>query len=95
MEKVEEEQQRQRSNWSELVEDLVTAGDIESAISLLQSVISGLQTLNDCNRDPQLAAALSDLSTLYSSKGFSLKADDIATKALVLKQQTQVSSPAG
>ncbi|XP_023516771.1 coiled-coil domain-containing protein R3HCC1L [Cucurbita pepo subsp. pepo] len=91
----EEERQQRRSNWSETVEDLVTAGDTDAAISLLESVISDLQTSENSNPDPQLAAALTDLSALYSSKGFSLKADDIAAKALVLKQQDQVSSPAG
>lgn len=91
----EEEQQRRRSNWSESVEDLVTAGDTDAAISLLESVVSDLQTSETCHPDPQLASALTDLSVLYSSKGLSLKADDIAAKALVLKQQAQVSSPAG
>ncbi|XP_038878405.1 coiled-coil domain-containing protein R3HCC1L isoform X1 [Benincasa hispida] len=91
----EEERQRRRSNWSETVEDLVTAGDTDAAISLLESVVSDLQTSDNCNPDPQLAAALTDLSGLYSSKGLSLKADDIAAKALVLKQQAQVSCPTG
>ncbi|XP_022988105.1 coiled-coil domain-containing protein R3HCC1L isoform X2 [Cucurbita maxima] len=91
----EEERKQRRSNWSETVEDLVTAGDTDAAISLLESVVSDLQTSENSNPDPQLAAALTDLSALYSSKGFSLKADDIVAKALVLKQHDQVSSPAG
>lgn len=91
----QEEHQRPRSNWTETVEDLVTAGDTDAAISLLESVISDLQTSETPNPDTQLPAALSDLSALYSSKGLSLKADDIAAKALVLKQRARVSSPAG
>ncbi|KAE8653547.1 coiled-coil domain-containing protein R3HCC1L isoform X1 [Cucumis sativus] len=91
----EQEHQSPRSNWSETVEDLVTAGDTDAAISLLQSVVSDLQTSQNSNPDPQLAAALTDLSALYSSKGLSLKADDIAAKAFLLKHQAQVSCPTG
>ncbi|XP_008450291.2 uncharacterized protein LOC103491941 isoform X2 [Cucumis melo] len=91
----EQEHLTPRSNWSETVEDLVTAGDTDAAISLLQSVVSDLQISQNSNPDPQLAAALTDLSALYSSKGLSLKADDIAAKAFLLKHQAQVSCPTG
>lgn len=77
-------------NWSEAVEDLVASGEIESAISLLESVISNLQTLNpsDSVSQLQLASALSDLASLHSSKGFSLKADQLQSRACLIKQTT-------
>lgn len=73
-------------NWSESVEDLVDAGDVESAISLLESVA---ETLNPSDS----ASALSDLANLYSSKGFSLKADHLLSRASVLKQLHHSNSP--
>ncbi|XP_047157550.1 coiled-coil domain-containing protein R3HCC1L [Vigna umbellata] len=79
------EKEKGNENWSEKVEDLVDAGDVESAISLLESVV---QTLNPSDSASQLplASALSDLADLYSSKGFSLKADHLQSRASVLKQ---------
>jgi len=79
------EKEKGIENWSEKVEDLVDAGDVESAISLLESVV---QTLNPSDSTSQLplASALSDLADLYSSKGFSLKADHLQSHASVLKQ---------
>lgn len=73
-------------NWSESVEDLVDAGDVESAISLLESVA---ETLNPSDS----ASALSDLANLYSSRGFSLKADHLLSRASVLKQLHHSNSP--
>ncbi|KAK9999185.1 hypothetical protein SO802_018788 [Lithocarpus litseifolius] len=75
----------EEANWSEAVEDLLGAGDTDGAISLLETQVSKLQTLNSSNS--ALASALGDLATLYSSKGFSLKADDLRSRAHLLKLQ--------
>lgn len=75
----------EEANWSEAVEDLLDAGDTDGAISLLETQVSKLQTLNSSNS--ALASALGDLATLYSSKGFSLKADDLRSRAQLLKLQ--------
>ncbi|OIW08462.1 hypothetical protein TanjilG_03138 [Lupinus angustifolius] len=79
-----------KENWSEAVEDLVALGETESAISLLESMISNFETLkpSDSVSQLQLASALSDLATLYSSKGFSLKSDQLQSRASVIKQRT-------
>ncbi|XP_075633145.1 uncharacterized protein LOC142605605 isoform X2 [Castanea sativa] len=75
----------EEANWSEAVEDLLDAGDTDGAISLLETQVSKLQTLNSSNS--ALASALGDLATLYSSKGFSLKADGLRSLAQLLKLQ--------
>ncbi|XP_050285363.1 uncharacterized protein LOC126724952 [Quercus robur] len=75
----------EEANWSEAVEDLLDAGDTDGAIALLETQVSKLQTLNSSNS--ALASALGDLATLYSSKGFSLKADDLRSQAQLLKLQ--------
>ncbi|XP_020203421.1 coiled-coil domain-containing protein R3HCC1L [Cajanus cajan] len=91
MEKVKEKE-KVVENWSEAVEDLVDAGDVESAISLLESVV---ETLNpsDSPSQLQLASALSDLANLYSSKGFSLKADHLHSRASLLRHSTRQRPP--
>ncbi|XP_062082480.1 uncharacterized protein LOC133788869 isoform X2 [Humulus lupulus] len=76
-------------NWSESVEDLLTAGDTDAAISLLESVISNLQTSES---HPQLPSALTDLARLYSSKGFSLKADQLHSQASTIQHRLLHSS---
>ncbi|OVA02020.1 hypothetical protein BVC80_8137g3 [Macleaya cordata] len=73
-------------NWSVAVEDLLDKGDTDGAISLLESLISKLETLKSLSSDLQLAAALSDLANLYSSRDFSLKADQLQTRAFLIKQ---------
>ncbi|KAI3898456.1 hypothetical protein MKX03_001354 [Papaver bracteatum] len=79
------------SNWSMEVEDLVDAGDTKGAISLLESVIDKLETLNSSSSsssiDLKLATALTDLANLYSSQGFSLKADQLQSRSFLLKQK--------
>ncbi|KAJ7981235.1 Coiled-coil domain-containing protein R3HCC1L [Quillaja saponaria] len=92
MEKIEAEE-----NWSEAVEDLITAGDIDGAISLLQSVVIKLETLSSSQSDSelQLASALADLAKLYSSKGFSLKADELQSRAFLIKQRPRHVSLSG
>ncbi|KAM6576604.1 hypothetical protein CsatB_028441 [Cannabis sativa] len=76
-------------NWSESVEDLLTAGDTDAAISLLESVISNLQiqTSSESYSHPQLPSALNDLARLYSSKGFSLKADQLHARASTIQHR--------
>ena len=90
-------EQRVEENWSEAVEDLVAAGEIESAISLLESVISKRDTLNSSESASQLqlASALMDLAKLYSSKGFSLKADELEARASLIKQKARQIHPSG
>ncbi|KAF4371033.1 hypothetical protein G4B88_002962 [Cannabis sativa] len=78
-------------NWSESVEDLLTAGDTDAAISLLESVISNLQIQTSSESEsyshPQLPSALNDLARLYSSKGFSLKADQLHSRASTIQHR--------
>lgn len=86
----------EEDNWSKAVEDLVTSGDTDAAISVLESVISNLENkgLPDSG-SPELASALSDLAELYSSKGFSLKADDLQSRASLIKLRHSSSSSSG
>jgi hypothetical protein len=92
------EYQKEEENvesWSEAVEDLVAAGDTDGAISLLETRVSNIQSLNSSNPAVllQLASALGDLASLYSSKGFSLKADDLRCRASLLKHQALSGYP--
>ncbi|RZC84164.1 hypothetical protein C5167_046949 [Papaver somniferum] len=78
-------------NWSIQVEDLVDNGDTKGAISLLESVVNKLETLNlsssSSSIDLKLATALTDLDNLYSTQGFSLKADELQSRSFLLKQK--------
>ncbi|MCL7029295.1 hypothetical protein MKW94_021453 [Papaver nudicaule] len=76
-------------NWSTQVEDLVDNGDTKGAISLLESLIHKLETLNSSTSSTnlKLATALSDLANLYSSQGFSIKADQLQSRSFLLKQK--------
>ncbi|KAE9593105.1 hypothetical protein Lal_00028745 [Lupinus albus] len=87
---MEKEKEEIIENWSESVEDLIAEGEYESAISLLESLISNLETLksSDDVSQLQLASALSDLANLYSSKGFSFKSDQLRSRASLIKQTT-------
>ncbi|CAL9099867.1 unnamed protein product [Musa textilis] len=79
--------------WSEAVEDLVDRGDVEGAISVLESVVSRLQTLDgppSPSGDLRLASALGDLADLHSSRGFSLKADELRSGALAIRARGSV-----
>lgn len=86
------EKEKGIENWSEAVEDLVDAGDVESAISLLESVVETLNPSDSASQLP-LASALSDLANLYSSRGFSLKADHLLSRASLLKQLHHSNTP--
>ncbi|XP_010931059.1 uncharacterized protein [Elaeis guineensis] len=71
--------------WSEAVEDLVEQGDVDGAISVLESVVSKLETRSPPSDDLRLASALSVLADLHSSRSFSLKADELRFRALALR----------
>ena len=96
MEEPKERKEEEGENWSSAVEDLVDRGDIDGAISLLESLISKLKTLEKTSNLP-LASALFDLADLYSSRGLSLKADELRNRALVIKlgSQRHYSRPLG
>ncbi|XVE59664.1 hypothetical protein DITRI_Ditri05aG0064100 [Diplodiscus trichospermus] len=85
------------ANWIEEVEDLVAAGDTQGAISLLENLLSKLQTTTSSSSsdDLRLASALSDLASLFSSIGFSLKSDELLSRASVLKQRAHSLSDVG
>ncbi|KAL3610551.1 hypothetical protein D5086_001571 [Populus alba] len=85
----EEHEEQSNQNWSETVEDLVTAGDSEGAITLLETEVSRLETLNPSEAaNLQLVSALTELAKLYSSKHFSLKSDELLSRASLIKQRT-------
>ncbi|XVF47008.1 hypothetical protein PTKIN_Ptkin03bG0074500 [Pterospermum kingtungense] len=89
------------ANWSEEVEDLVASGDTQGAISFLENLLSKLQTtsLSSSSSSPaddlKLASVLSDLASLYSSTGFSLKSDELLSRASLLRQRAHSSSDVG
>lgn len=85
-------------NWSEAVEDLVHAGEVDEAISLLESRVSNLESelvkeeLQNKNvGNPsfsiadQLSTALHELSKLYSDEGFSSRAEETLSRSLQIK----------
>ncbi|XP_010493273.1 PREDICTED: coiled-coil domain-containing protein R3HCC1L-like [Camelina sativa] len=83
-------------NWSERVEDLVSAGDVTAAISFLESLVTNLQSRLGSSSSGsgertefglQLAAALTQLADLYSSQGLSLKSDELRTRSSLIKQR--------
>ncbi|GAA0150022.1 hypothetical protein LIER_09052 [Lithospermum erythrorhizon] len=76
-------------NWTESVEDLVNDGETDKAISVLESIILKLE---QNHKFLELSTALLDLSKLYSSKGFSLKAHAALSRALLIKQTNGESS---
>ncbi|XP_011021426.1 PREDICTED: uncharacterized protein LOC105123495 isoform X2 [Populus euphratica] len=85
----EEDEEQSNQNWSETVEDLVTAGDTEGAITLLETEVSRLETLNPSEAaNLQLVSALTELAKLYSYKHFSLKSDELLSRASLIKQRS-------
>ncbi|KAL0460829.1 UNVERIFIED_CONTAM: hypothetical protein Slati_0710100 [Sesamum latifolium] len=87
-----------KRNWTEEVEDLLHDGEVDQAISLLESIVLNLE--NELEKEElenknggesssstadQLSTALLDLSKLYSSKGLSLRADQTLSRALQVK----------
>ncbi|XBI33199.1 uncharacterized protein LOC119278865 [Triticum dicoccoides] len=82
--------------WTEEVDDLVDAGDVDGAISLLESVVSSLSTAASPPRagaDLRLATALGDLAGLHASRGNTLQADAIRSRAIVLRLRAQKEAP--
>ncbi|XP_027773219.1 R3H and coiled-coil domain-containing protein 1 isoform X2 [Solanum pennellii] len=79
------------TNWSEKVEDLVDAGEIDGAISLLEELVAKLEfeSQNSSNSQLPLSTALLELSKLYSTQGLSLRADQTRSKAFLIKQQQE------
>lgn len=76
-------------NWTEAVEDYVEEGESDKAISLLETVISKLEKETGKGSSSKLVNALLDLSKLYFSKGFSIKADQTRHRALRVSQESQ------
>ncbi|KAL0709869.1 hypothetical protein Bca4012_016847 [Brassica carinata] len=84
-------------NWSERVEDLVSAGDVTAAISFLESLTTNLHSRlcssSSCSSSSstelglQLASALNRLADLYSSQGLSLKSDELLARSSLVKQR--------
>ncbi|KQK11699.1 hypothetical protein BRADI_2g61727v3 [Brachypodium distachyon] len=76
--------------WTEEVDDLVDAGDVDGAISLLESVVSNLSTAAAASSQPtgaelRLATALGDLAGLHASRGSTLQADTLRSRAIALR----------
>lgn len=82
----------EEGNWSETVEDLIQSGETDKAINLVESIVRNLETQKDSTQSLKLSTALFDLAKLYSSKGFSLKADEAQSRAILI-QHTSSSSP--
>lgn len=80
-------------NWSEALEDLVDSGDVEGAISFLESLVSKLQIDSSHNSTLELSTALDELAKLYTSAGLSLKAEETRSRASLIKQTTQETLP--
>uniref|UniRef100_A0A8R7U332 Uncharacterized protein n=1 Tax=Triticum urartu TaxID=4572 RepID=A0A8R7U332_TRIUA len=82
--------------WTEEVDDLVDAGDVDGAISLLESVVSSLSTAAPSpppGADLRLATALGDLAGLHASRGNTLQADAIRSRAIVLRLRAEKEAP--
>ncbi|KAJ4748621.1 Growth inhibition and differentiation-related protein 88 [Rhynchospora pubera] len=77
-------------NWSEHVENLLDGGDTDGAISFLETFISrrdggSSSSSSTSTADLQLAAAMGDLADLYSSRGDSIKADELRSRAISIR----------
>jgi hypothetical protein len=82
--------------WTEEVDDLVDAGDVDGAIALLESVVSNLSTSAAAAppaADLCLATALGDLAGLHASRGNTLRADELRARAIVLRFSTSLVPP--
>ncbi|XP_065868562.1 uncharacterized protein [Euphorbia lathyris] len=89
-------EQQINQNWSEAVEDLVSSGDTDAAISLLETLVLQLETLSPSETvSLQLASALTELSKLFSANNFSLKSDQLLSRATILQQRALHSCPSG
>ncbi|CAD6234620.1 unnamed protein product [Miscanthus lutarioriparius] len=71
--------------WTEEVDSLVDAGDVDGAIALLESVVSTSAAAAPPAADLRLATALGDLAGLHASRGNTLRADELRARAIVLR----------
>ncbi|KXG34199.1 uncharacterized protein LOC110434076 [Sorghum bicolor] len=84
--------------WTEEVDDLVDAGDVDGAIALLESVVSNLSTSAAAAppaADLRLATALGDLAGLHASRGNTLRADELRARAIVLRSRAAAPGALG
>ncbi|CAO1941053.1 unnamed protein product [Urochloa humidicola] len=83
--------------WTEEVDDLVDAGDVDGAIALLESVVSSLSTsaAAPSGADLRLATALGDLAGLHASRGDTLRADEFRARAIVLRSRAAAPGALG
>ncbi|KAF3337282.1 growth inhibition and differentiation-related protein 88 [Carex littledalei] len=80
-------------NWSEHVENLRDSGDTDGAISFLELFISRLDGGSSTStEDLQLAAAMSDLADLYSLKGYTIKSDELRSRAFSVRSRINEES---
>lgn len=73
-------------NWSSTLEELLDDGKKEEALQLLEGLVGQLQARPDAPTNLTLAAALSDLASLYHTMGFSSQALSASSAALLIKQ---------
>lgn len=83
--------------WTEEVDDLVDAGDVDGAIGLLESVVSNLTTSAAAppSADLRLATALGDLAGLHASRGDTLRADELRARAIALRSRAAAPGALG
>jgi len=83
--------------WTEEVDDLVDAGNVDGAIALLESVVSNLSTSAAAPSAAglRLATALGDLAGLHASRGNTLRADDLRARAIVLRSRAAAPGALG
>jgi len=83
--------------WTEEVDDLVDAGNVDGAIALLESVVSKLSTsaAAPSAADLRLATALGDLAGLHASRGNTLRADELRARAIVLRSRAAAPGALG
>jgi hypothetical protein len=78
--------------WTDEVDDLVDAGDLDGAVSLLESVVSILSApAPPPGAGLRLAAALADLAGLHASRGNTLRADELRARAIVLRSRAEAA----
>ncbi|MCO5586930.1 hypothetical protein L7F22_040874 [Adiantum nelumboides] len=80
-------------NWSSTLEDLLDDGDTEEAQRLLEGLVADLRARPDASTNLTLAAALSDLASLYHALGLSSRAHSASSSALLIKQTAQFCPP--
>ncbi|MCO5592183.1 hypothetical protein L7F22_046179 [Adiantum nelumboides] len=80
-------------NWSSTLEDLLDDGDTEEAQRLLEGLVADLRARPDASTNLTLAAALSDLASLYHALGLPSRAQSASSSALLIKQTAQFCPP--